>query len=173
MALLDSGIVVWWDEDIQCGQAWNDVLDDAVKRASCIIVLWSRRAMQSRWVMHEASSAIDRGVYTPVRIELCTIDPPYNRLQATDIVEWDGRTHHPGFLDLLQRVNNLLPIRQSFPIRIAQWCRANLITLPRCSCLYRTWNLVLADNCNSFTNGPDGHSLLACRGRIQDIHQNG
>ena len=40
--------------------------------------------------MHEASSAIDRGVYAPVRIELCNIEEPYSRIQATDILRWDG-----------------------------------------------------------------------------------
>lgn len=127
--LLDSDLDVWWDEDIQCGQVWNEVLDDAVKRAGCVVVLWSRRSMQSRWVMHEASSAIDRGVYAPVRIELFPIEAPYDRLQATDIVDWDGKIHHPGVVDLLERINELLPIQKPFPIRIAEWCRANLTTI--------------------------------------------
>lgn len=61
-ALKQSGFSVWWDEDIQCGQVWNEVLDSAVKRADCIVVLWSALSMGSRWVMHEASSAMERRV---------------------------------------------------------------------------------------------------------------
>lgn len=45
--MLDSKFDVWWDEDIQCGQVWNEVLDDAVKRAGCIVVLWSKKSMRS------------------------------------------------------------------------------------------------------------------------------
>lgn len=85
-ALLDARFEVWWDEDIQCGQAWSQVLDDGIRGAGSIVVLWSNTSMHSRWVMHEASAAIARGVYVPVRIELCAIDAPYDRLQASDIL---------------------------------------------------------------------------------------
>ena len=84
--LEESGFTVWWDRDIQCGQVWSEVLDNAVKRTGCIVVLWSMQSVRSRWVMHEASSAFDRGVYAPVRIDLCDIEAPYNRIQATDIL---------------------------------------------------------------------------------------
>ena len=85
--------------------------------------------MQSRWVMHEASRAIDRGVYAPVRIDLCVIDVPYSRLQATDIIKWDGKESHPGVLDLFQRVNELLPRRKSFLLRTAEWSWKNRSTI--------------------------------------------
>lgn len=126
--LIENGFDVWWDEDIQCGQVWNQVLDDAVKNAGCIVVLWSSRSMQSRWVMHEASSAIDREVYAPVRIELCSIPPPYNRIQATDLLEWDGDSDHPGVRDLLTLVSSLLPLRKSLPVRIREALWGNRTT---------------------------------------------
>ncbi len=128
-ALVAAGFSVWWDADIQCGQAWNEVLDDAVKQAGCVVVLWSKKAMESRWVMHEASRAMDREVYAPVRIELCPIESPYDRLQATDIVEWDGSTRHPGVDDLLQRVNSLLPVRKPLHVRATEWCWSNFTTI--------------------------------------------
>ena len=57
------GFEVWWDLDIQCGQVWNQVLDDAVRDAGCIVVLWSTLALKSPWVTHEASRAMDRNIY--------------------------------------------------------------------------------------------------------------
>ena len=30
-ALVEEGFQVWWDEDLQCGQAWAEVLDEAVR----------------------------------------------------------------------------------------------------------------------------------------------
>ena len=107
--LENQGFSVWWDENIQCGQIWSNVLDGAVRNASCIVVLWSKRSLQSRWVMHEASSAMDREIYAPVRIELISIDPPFNRYQASDLLDWRGEKEHPGFIDLQNRLNVLIP----------------------------------------------------------------
>ncbi|MDH3845597.1 MAG: toll/interleukin-1 receptor domain-containing protein [Myxococcales bacterium] len=67
-ALVEEGFNVWWDEDLQCGQAWAEELDQAVQDAACIIVLWSERSVASQWVRHEASQAIARRVYAPCRI---------------------------------------------------------------------------------------------------------
>ena len=128
-SLLTRGYNVWWDEDIQCGQAWNEVLDEAVRKSHCIVVLWSTRSMQSRWVMHEASAAIDRGIYTPARIELCHIESPYNRLQATDILDWDGQSDHPGLNDLLHRIDELLPLKRTRFQLLRNLCLANLTTI--------------------------------------------
>lgn len=128
-ALVQEGFNVWWDEDLQCGQAWAEKLDAAVREAACIIVLWSARAVASPWVRHEASQAIARDVYAPCRIELVQLGSPYDRIQATDLIEWDGDRAQAGFGNLLNRVNMLVPAPVSRPRRIGQWLRANLTML--------------------------------------------
>lgn len=128
-ALLGLQFEVWWDEDIQCGQVWNEVLDEAVKQAGVIVVLWSTKSMGSRWVTHEASSAMDRGVYAPVRIELMKIESPYDRQQATDLLDWCGEMDHPGFLDLLGHLNRLLPPRKSLPTQARDWLWGNRVSI--------------------------------------------
>lgn len=112
-ALKKAGFSVWWDRQIQCGQAWNEVLDDAVKQASCVVVLWSPLSTESKWVLHEASVALARDNYAPARIQLCSIPTPYNQLQATDIIDWDGVSDHPGVRNLLNRCDALVPKRRS------------------------------------------------------------
>lgn len=108
-ALEARGFRVWWQEEIQCGAEWHGELDRAVAEAGCIVVLWSERALNSKWVRHEASQAIVRQVYAPARIEPIEIQPPFNRIQATDLLSWTGGPDHPGFQDLLARVEHLLP----------------------------------------------------------------
>jgi hypothetical protein len=124
-----SGFVVWWDLDIQCGQVWNQVLDDAVRDAGCIVVLWSTLATKSPWVTHEASRAMDRGIYAPVRIELCPIHAPYDRIQATDIVDWNGDPNHAGVQRLLSRVESLLPKPLSMAGRLRRWARKRIAVI--------------------------------------------
>ena len=115
--LEEAGFTIWWDEDIQIGQVWSNVLDEAVKGASCIVVLWSKMSLESRWVMHEASSAMDRDIYAPVRIAMTPINPPYNRHQATDLIDWDGNEAHPGIIELKNRVQELIPEQAPLSIR--------------------------------------------------------
>src|SRR4029079_4052380 len=71
--LEDRHFDVWWAEDIQCGQRWSEELDRAALSARIIFVMWSPRAMASQGVRHEASQAIARAIYTPIRIELSPI----------------------------------------------------------------------------------------------------
>jgi hypothetical protein len=108
-ALVNSGYKVWWQKEIQCGQEWHGEIDKSIEEAGAIVVLWSKKSMTSPWVRHEASQAIAKGVYTPVRIEVMDIDSPYNRIQATDMINWSGGVNHPGFQNLLIRLKELLP----------------------------------------------------------------
>lgn len=128
-ALEAAGLLIWWDEDIQCGQVWSNILDDAIRNASCIVVLWSRQALESQWVRHEASIAMDRKIYAPARIELVEISAPYNRHQATDLISWDGDLQHPGITDLEQRVRDLIPEPVPVLIRLRKWLWRTRTTL--------------------------------------------
>jgi hypothetical protein len=124
-----SGYQVWWQEEIQCGQEWHGELDRAVASASCIIVIWSARSMSSTWVRHEASQAMARGVYAPARIEPMAIDPPFNRIQATDLIGWQDQSQHPGLEDLLGLVERLMPAPVPPMTRFVRWLRRNKLGL--------------------------------------------
>ena len=128
-ALVKQGFNVWWDEDLQCGQAWAEKLDAAVQDAACIVVLWSARAVASQWVRHEASQAIARDVYAPCRIELVQLDSPYDRIQATDLIGWNGDNEHGGFRNLMARVDTLVPAPVSLSRRIRRWLHSNFVRL--------------------------------------------
>lgn len=128
-ALENEGYEVWWDKDLQCGQAWEEDLDQAVQDAACIIVVWSELAAESKWVRHEASQAIARRVYAPCRIGLVRLDSPYDRIQATDIIDWDGNPGHGGFKNLVERLNTLIPPKLSLPQKIGRWISTNLATI--------------------------------------------
>lgn len=126
-ALIAEGFDVWWDENLQCGQAWAATLDEVVQEAACIVVLWSECAVASKWVRHEASQAIARNVYAPCRLELVQLDSPYDRIQATDLVGWNGDREHGGLRNLIDRVNQLVPPQIAWPRRFARWLWTNRV----------------------------------------------
>lgn len=124
-ALIDAKFPVWWREDIQCAGEWHGDLDSALSTAGCIVVLWSEESQKSPWVRHEASWAIARDVYAPVRIEPIDMHPPFARLQPTDIPDSDNITKSPGFALLLQRVTKLLPAPLSRAQRFTKYVSTN------------------------------------------------
>jgi hypothetical protein len=60
---------------------------------------------------------------------MCRIEPPYDRLQATDIVDWDGETDHPGVKGLLKHVDALVPPVTPPHVRALKWVIRNPATI--------------------------------------------
>src|SRR5262245_44900726 len=65
-ALEQEGYDVWFDEEVQTGKQWSQVIDDSLARAGCVVVLWSEAALASDWVRHEASKAMGWGRVCPL-----------------------------------------------------------------------------------------------------------
>jgi hypothetical protein len=107
--LEEHGFRVWWQESIQCGSEWHGDIDEALLSAACVIVLWSPASIASPWVRHEASQAVARKVYTPARLVPIEIGSPFDRIQATDLFQWNGDRTHPGLQRLLTRASELIP----------------------------------------------------------------
>jgi hypothetical protein len=109
-ALEKAGFPIFWAPEIQTGKDWHVELDRAVTMAGCVVVLWSKASMASDWVRHEASQAMARGVYLPARLEPMEILPPFNRLQATDLMRGNKELSIDGLRNLTRQIDQLLPL---------------------------------------------------------------
>jgi TIR domain len=89
-ALEAHGRSVWWDRQIPPGRTFDEVIEEALARARCVIVLWSAESVTSRWVRAEASMAAERGVLIPALIEDVALPLEFHRIQAANLVSWDG-----------------------------------------------------------------------------------
>lgn len=129
--LEDRGFSVWWQEDLQCGSEWHGAIDTALLTGGCVIVLWSPESIVSPWVRHEASQAVARGVYTPVRLDPMEITSPFDRIQATDLFHWKGKDEpaHPGLLQLLDRADKLIPPPRSPAQKILGLLKKNRVAV--------------------------------------------
>ena len=107
-ALELRGWSVWWDRSIPLGQSFDNVIEDAIGAATCVIVLWSRAAIASEWVRSEASEGKRRGILVPALLE--AVDPPlaFRLLNAADLTDWQPGTPHTEYDRLVGRVAEFL-----------------------------------------------------------------
>lgn len=104
-ALDDLGYAVWWDRrNLRGGQAFAREIERVIKRASCVIVIWSHSSAKSEWVYAEASLAQQQGNLLTAAYDEAEIPLPFNTRHNEDLKQWDGDLRHAGLQKLLQSV---------------------------------------------------------------------
>src|SRR5579884_1342308 len=106
-ALRAAGYEVWRDDELPAHRSYADVIEERIKGASAVIVLWSAEAAKSQWVRAEADTA--RSALTLVQATLDGAIPPmpFNQIQCADLKGWEGRQESPGWRKLLASVAEL------------------------------------------------------------------
>lgn len=127
-ALLDRGCTVWWDHAIPPGRTFDHVIEEELDRARCVVVLWSKTAIASHWVLAEASEAARRQILVPAFLEAVRVPLEFRRVQAADLKTWNGEPNHSEFKEFVDCVSMTVlaaePVAQVTPsglsTRVAQ-----------------------------------------------------
>ena len=125
-----NGWSVWWDRQIPPGQSFDETIESALTSARCVIVLWSKHSVSSRWVKTEAAEGAERGILVPAMIDHAPIPLEFKRIEAADLSDWEGEPSHREFVDLLKSVAGMIdgtapalkmrPVRES-EVRSGSW----------------------------------------------------
>ncbi len=107
-ALVQQGYSVWWDRIILPGKTFDEVIEEALDAAKCVIVLWSRGSVLSDWVKNEAREGVRRRVLVPVLIDDVKIPFEFRHIQAASLVDWQGTLPNPEFSLLLNSVAEIV-----------------------------------------------------------------
>jgi hypothetical protein len=99
-----QGWSVWWDRNIPPGRSFDEVIEEALGAAKCVVVLWSKNSASSDWVKGEAAEALQRKILVPVRIDSANVPLEFRRLQTVDLSNWKGGGGHPELGGLLEAV---------------------------------------------------------------------
>jgi hypothetical protein len=107
LQLEHAGHSVWWDLHVRGGAQFSKVIEDALKAADVVVVLWSARSVESPWVRDEAGAGRDTARLVPVTLD--GIEPPlgFRQFQTIDLSRWRGRGTPPQLQTLLADVSAL------------------------------------------------------------------
>ena len=106
-ALEKTGHRVWWDQHIQGGAEYSREIEEALKSADAVVVLWSERSVHSPWVRDEAAAGRDSGRLVPVRLD--STEPPlgFRQYQTIDLSRWNGRGKSALLTPLLDTIKSV------------------------------------------------------------------
>ena len=99
-----AGFSVWWDATLRSGEAYDQVTEKALKEARAVVVLWSKKSVDSRWVRSEATLADRNKTLVPVMIEPCERPIMFELTQTAELAHWQGAADDKAWQALLSDV---------------------------------------------------------------------
>lgn len=99
--LQERGWTVFWDRTIPIGKTWDEVIEEELNDAKCVIVIWSNKSIFSRWVRAEAEEGLKRNILLPVAIENVKLPLLFRPVQTLELTDWQVGYKHPNFEKLL------------------------------------------------------------------------
>ena len=104
----EEGFSVWWDASLHSGQTFDEVIEQNLRDAKAVVVLWSPRSVASRWVRAEATLADRRNKLAPAIIEPCDRPIIFELTHAADLTEWAGDTSDPRWRNFMHDLRRLV-----------------------------------------------------------------
>ncbi|MEO8455736.1 MAG: TIR domain-containing protein [Sphingomicrobium sp.] len=108
-ALRAEGYAVWRDDELPAHRAYADVIEERLKAADAVVVLWSADAAKSQWVRAEADAARSAGNLIQASLDGIVPPLPFNQIQCADLNGWTEETDSPGWRKLIASVQALAP----------------------------------------------------------------
>ena len=108
-ALEKKGWTVWWDQIIPTGKDFDEVIEEELSKSRCVIVIWTKASVKSKYVKGEAREALNRGILVPIEIE-SGIKPPFDfrSIQTLSLNDWDGSDNFSEFKKLIADIVKIL-----------------------------------------------------------------
>ncbi|HEY1880202.1 MAG TPA: TIR domain-containing protein [Caulobacteraceae bacterium] len=107
-ALRALGYGVWRDDELPAHRAYAEVIEERLREAKAVVVVWSTEAVKSQWVRAEADAAREAGTLVQLRVDGANPPMPFNQIQCADMNGWSGDSAHPGWRKVAESVASLI-----------------------------------------------------------------
>ncbi len=99
--LAADGYEVWWDILLLPGDRFRDEIAAVIEKAKAVVVLWSKEALKSDFVIDEATLANRLSKYLPVSLDGSTPPLGLQNVHCPLLIQWRS-TRAPSDLDSLR-----------------------------------------------------------------------
>jgi tetratricopeptide (TPR) repeat protein len=106
-ALEKCGHEVWWDLHVRGGAQFSKVIEEALKIADSVVVLWSKNSIESAWVRDEAAAGRDSGRLIPATIDRTEAPLGFRQFQTIDLSDWKRGAKARGYKELERSIGEL------------------------------------------------------------------
>jgi tetratricopeptide (TPR) repeat protein len=138
LALEKAGHSVWWDLHVRGGAQFSKVIEEALKAADVVVVLWSANSIESAWVRDEAAAGRDSGRLIPATIDGTEAPLGFRQFQTIDLRDWKRGARGRGYKELQQAIEETGGMPTLVPGRILpknkapspSWMSRWLLSLP-------------------------------------------
>lgn len=103
-----AGFDAWRDDQLPAHRAYTDIIEQKLRGAAAVVVLWSREAAQSQWVRAEADFARNHGKLVQAQLDDTLPPLPFNQIQCADLRGWRGNRKHRGWVKLAGSVASVV-----------------------------------------------------------------
>ena len=107
-ALRALGYGVWRDDELPAHRPYGEVIEERLKAAKAVVVIWSAEAVKSEWVRSEADRARGERKLVQLRLDAEPLPMPFDQVQCADLVGWTGDTQSPGWSKVVASVAELM-----------------------------------------------------------------
>lgn len=107
-SLTEEGFQVWWDASLHSGETFDEVIEQNLREAKAVVVLWSPRSVASRWVRAEATLADRRNKLIPAIIEDCDRPIAFELTHTAELAGWQGDRSDPEWRELVDDLKRLV-----------------------------------------------------------------
>jgi len=114
-ALRGLGHEVWLDDEIPAHRAYADVIEERLREAKAVVVVWSIEAVRSQWVQSEADKARESGKLVQLNLDGAKLPMPFDRIQCADLTGWSGDLDAPGWRKVAASIADLVGASQPRP----------------------------------------------------------
>lgn len=97
-----EGWEVFIDKQTHVGRRWHKEIERELHAAKSVVVLWSATSRDSDFVLEEAEYGKRKDILFPAFIARVEFPYGFGRIQTADLIDWDHRTEHAGFVQLLE-----------------------------------------------------------------------
>jgi adenylate cyclase len=102
------GHQVWLDDAIPAHRAYADVIEERLREARAVVVIWSADAAKSEWVRSEADRARAERKLVQLTVDGAALPMPFDQIHCVDLVGWQGDPAAAGWKRVVESVNELL-----------------------------------------------------------------